>query len=64
MVTLKEHVDRLFFISNPPFALGIYSSWTQFCRRSAVTRVIARALNETNKHDGEKSNGTQKTISQ
>ena len=26
VVTLKEHVDRLFFIKNPPFALGIYSS--------------------------------------
>ena len=35
-----------------------------FCGRSAVTRMTARVFNWTNKHGREKSNGTQKTISQ
>ena len=36
------------------------ASWTQFCGRSAVERL----LNLTNKHGGEKGNGTEGTISQ
>ena len=48
------------------FYLGllIQLQMKQFCRQSALTRTATCVLNKTNKHDGKKSHGTPKMISQ
>ena len=43
---------------------GLKVAEHSFVGGQRVTRVTARVINLTNKHGGEKRNGTQKTISQ